>query len=64
MTMMTGLVMVALLATIISLFWGIGSMAFGGNFDAKHSTHLMFTRVFLQGLVVVLLLITFLVSGS
>jgi len=64
MTILTGLIMAALLATIISLGWGVGSMAFGGQFDAKHSTHLMSARVLLQGLVIVLLLVTLLVSAS
>lgn len=64
MTILTALVMTALLATVITLFWGVGSMAFGGHFDDKHSTHLMSARVILQGLVVVLLLITLLVSGT
>jgi len=64
MTILTALIMTALLATIISLFWGVGSMAFGGRFDAKHSTHLMSARVILQGLVIVLLLVTLVVSGT
>lgn len=64
MTILTALIMTALLATIVSLFWGVGSMAFGGQFDVKHSTHLMSARVILQGLVVVLLLISLLVSGT
>lgn len=64
MTILTMLIMGALVATVISLGWGIGSMAYGGRFDAKHSTHLMSARVILQGLVVVLMLIAFFISAG
>lgn len=64
MTILTALIMLALLATVVSLFWGVGSMAFGGQFDDKHSNHFMSARVMLQMLVIVLLLMTLLVSGT
>ncbi len=64
MTVVTTLIMVALIATIVSLAWGIGSMAHGGRFDTKHSTHFMSARVVLQGLVVVLMLIAFVISAN
>ena len=63
MTVLTALIMTALLATVVSLFWGVGSMAFGGQFDVKHSNHLMSARVLLQGLVIVLLIVSLLVAG-
>ena len=64
MTVLTILIMVALLATVVSLVWGIGSMAHGGRFDEKHSTQLMGARVILQGLVIVLMLIAFVISAN
>ncbi|VAW90782.1 hypothetical protein MNBD_GAMMA21-1305 [hydrothermal vent metagenome] len=64
MTILTILIMVALLATVVSLVWGIGSMAHGGRFDEKHSTQLMSARVILQGLVIVLMLIAFVISAN
>jgi len=63
-TLITTLIMVALIATIISLAWGVGSMAHGGRFDTKHSTHFMSARVILQGVVVVLMLVAFIMSAS
>ncbi len=63
MTILTVLVVLALIATIISLGWGIGSMAHGGDYDNKHSVQLMSVRVGLQGLTIVLLLIALVVSN-
>jgi len=64
MTILTTLIMVALLGTVVTLVWGIGSMAHGGRFDLKHSTQLMSARVILQGLVIVLMLIAFIISAG
>ncbi|GMR21348.1 MAG: hypothetical protein BMS9Abin36_1948 [Gammaproteobacteria bacterium] len=63
MTILTVLVVLALIATIISLGWGIGSMAHGGDYDKKHSVQLMGVRVGFQGLTIVLLLIALVVSN-
>lgn len=63
MTLLTTLIMLALVATIVSLGWGIGSMAHGGDFDAKHSTQLMSARVVSQGLAIVFLLMAFFLAG-
>lgn len=63
MTLLTTLIMLALVATIVSLGWGIGSMAHGGEFDAKHSTQLMSARVVAQGLAIVFLLMAFFLAG-
>lgn len=62
MTTLTTLVIFALIATIAALGWGIGSMAHGGAFDAKHSHQLMGARVGFQGLAIVLLVAALLVS--
>lgn len=62
MTLLTSLIILALLATIVALGWGVGSMAHGGSFDARHATQFMFARIGLQGLAVILLIIALLAS--
>ncbi len=57
MTLLTTAVVLALLATIVTLAWGLGSMATGGTYDAKHSEKLMFVRVGIQFFAIVMLLI-------
>lgn len=59
MALLTTLIMLALVATVVSLGWGIGSMAHGGHFDDKHSTQFMAARVLFQGLIIVFLLMVF-----
>ena len=49
-------VIIALIATVLALFLGIGSMARGGEFDRQHSVHLMFTRVWLQAAAIILII--------
>lgn len=48
-------VIIGVIATVAVLFTGIISMARGGDFDRKHSVQLMFTRVWLQAAVVILI---------
>ena len=62
MELLNILIVLALIATIASLGWGVGSMAHGGSFDEKHSAQLMTARVGFQGLAIVLLLIAIAVS--
>ena len=62
MTTITVMVILALLATIVALGWGVGSMAHGGAFDAKHSHQLMSARVGFQGLAIALLTVALLIS--
>ena len=57
MDMMTMFVLLAALATAISLFNGIASMAHGGESDARQSHWLMFKRVGWQALTVIFLLL-------
>lgn len=57
MNMLTVIILLALLATIVSLVVGLGSMARGGEFDFKHSHQFMFARVGSQAVAFVLLLI-------
>lgn len=55
MNMLTLLIVAAMIATAITLMLGIVSMGHGGSYDRAHSTQFMWTRVALQGLVLVLL---------
>ncbi len=48
MTILTSTVILALVAVVATLFWGVGSMASGGSYDRKHSEQIMFTRVAIQ----------------
>jgi hypothetical protein len=57
MSMLTMMVMVALLLTAISFFEGIVSMAHGGEADQRRSHWLMFRRVGFQALAVLFLLL-------
>ena len=63
MLLLNLLIIMALIATIISLGWGIRSMAQGGSYDAEHSAQLMNARVGFQAVAVVLLLIALAVSN-
>ena len=60
MDMITMFVLLAALATAISLFNGIASMAHGGESDARQSHWLMFRRVGWQALTVLFLLLALL----
>lgn len=62
MTILFTFIGLALVATIVSLVWGVGSMAFGGPFDAKHSTQFMGARLGFQALAIVLLIIASLMT--
>lgn len=57
MSLLTITVVLALIATIVTLAWGVGSMAIGGNYDKKHSEQLMFTRIGIQTFAFVMLLV-------
>lgn len=52
----TTIAILALVATLISLALGVGSMAHGGKWDHDHSTQLMSMRVGFQLLAFVLIL--------
>lgn len=56
MDMLTLFVLLAALATAVSLFNGIASMAHGGEADVRQSPRLMFKRVGWQALAVLFLL--------
>ena len=57
MSLLTITVIFALIATIGTLAWGLGSMAVGGAYDEKHSEQLMFTRIGIQAVAFAVLLI-------
>lgn len=56
MTLLTTVVVLAMLATIGALLTGVGSMAHGGVFDRKHSAQFMSARIILQAVAVGLML--------
>lgn len=57
MSLLTITVVLALIATIATLAWGLGSMATGGSYDKEHSEQLMFTRIGIQAFAFVMLLV-------
>lgn len=57
MTIITGVIVVGLAATAIALIAGIASMGRGGEYDLAHSNQLMFTRVGLQAITLVCLIV-------
>ncbi len=56
MTLLTIIIVLALLSTVTVLGMGIVSMARGGEYDEKHDEQFMFARVGLQSVTFVLLL--------
>lgn len=64
MSLLSITVVLALIATIITLAWGLGSMARGGSYDEKHSEQLMFTRIGIQTFAFVMLLIAVFLTVS
>lgn len=50
-------IVLALLATVATLFLGLLAMSSGGELDREASTPLMWTRVGFQGLTLVLLVV-------
>jgi nitrogen fixation-related uncharacterized protein len=56
MSLLTITVVLALIATLITLGWGLGSMVKGGSYDDEHSEQLMFLRIGIQTFAFVMLL--------
>lgn len=56
MSVISMLVVAALIATVVVLALGLRSMAIGGSYDKENAEKFMWERVALQALVVVLLL--------
>jgi sugar phosphate permease len=57
MKQITILIVLALIATVISIVMGISSMTRGAAYDDKHSGQLMNARLIFQGIAALLLLI-------
>jgi hypothetical protein len=64
MTVLTGILVLVLIATIGILVIGIGSMMRGSEFDQRHSHQLMFIRVGLHAVIVILIGIAVYLSSS
>ena len=62
MSILTLMVITALIAVVATLFWGVGSMAHGGIYDRHHSEQLMFTRVGIQAAAFALIVIAMYLS--
>ncbi len=54
---LTTLVIIGLVAAFAALWWGLGSMVFGGAYDRKQAPRLMTARVALQALTLVLIFV-------
>jgi hypothetical protein len=61
---LTGMVFMALIATIAALAIGVVSMAGGGSYDARHSHHWMMLRVAFQAVAVALVLVVALMQAA
>jgi len=64
MSILSIVIVVAMLLTIIVLGAGIWSMAHGGEFDEKHSEQLMFARIGLQAVTLILLFIAIYLANT
>jgi len=64
MSILSVVIVVAMLLTIIVLGAGIWSMAHGGEFDEKHSEQLMFARIGLQAVTLILLFIAIYLANT
>jgi nitrogen fixation-related uncharacterized protein len=62
MKIITILVILALLATVISMVAGLRSMTKGGEYDDKHSGQLMNARIIFQGIAILLLIMALLAA--
>ena len=57
MTILTAIIVAALIATIFTLGMGLSSMAHGGQYDKEHSEQFMIARIGMQGVTLVLLVL-------
>ena len=57
MNLLTLLVVLSLVAVVAALIWGVSSMAHGGSYDREHSEQIMFTRIGIQAVAFVLIII-------
>ncbi|MFL6547233.1 MAG: HIG1 domain-containing protein [Povalibacter sp.] len=59
MDLMLVVILLALLATVVTMFLGLLAMSGGGNNDRQFSTPLMWTRIGFQAVTVGLLVLAF-----
>jgi len=64
MSILSVVIVVAMLLTIIVLGAGIWSMAHGGEFDEKHSEQFMFARIGLQAVTLILLFVAIYLAST
>jgi len=64
MTLLTTLLLIAMLATLGALVVGLAGFFHGGEFNRKYGNKLMQARVALQAIAVVLLLVILLTNGG
>ncbi|MCK5362835.1 MAG: twin transmembrane helix small protein [Gammaproteobacteria bacterium] len=64
MSLLTFMIILALLATVGALGAGLVSMMRGGEYDRQHGTQLMTARVGFQGVAVVLMLLALYVANA
>ncbi len=64
MSLLSFMIILALLATIGALGAGLVSMMRGGEYDRQHGTQLMTARVGFQGVAVLLLLVALFVANT
>ena len=64
MSILTVVIIAALVMTVLVLLMGLSSMVMGGEFDQKHGTELMLARVALQGITFLLLVAAFFLAKS
>lgn len=62
MDILSILIILALVATIISLVVGLRSMGKGGEYDKQHADQFMGARIIFQGIALVLLIISAILS--
>ena len=54
----------ALLALVVVLFWGIITMARGGEYNARWSNKIMRYRVVMQGIALLIFIVILLMAGG
>jgi len=62
MNFLTLMVILALVVAVAALIWGVSSMALGGSYDREHSEQIMFTRIGVQAVAFVLIVIAVIYS--
>lgn len=62
MSILTMMVILALIVAVAALVWGVSSMARGGSYDREHSEQIMFTRIGIQAVAFVLIVLALIYS--